>query len=310
MNSEIRIMSSASINVESNNENGSDVILVNSSNSNIDSFTTLPLDFDSSNSSIGTMESMNDVIKMESSIPMLTDIAEETVYETELFDETLKLDGNLIESKFLDENSCTEEDSDVSNILIDTCVLETQENIGDNESSQDSVNDTCTEGKEITSELTVNDVDSTENKFTISDNNGEIFVPVSYSSSSTSEMTNVITVSNKSDVNNLITVANNTSEVSNLITISNNTNLISGVLENASIKDVPADNVGDVNFEIISKSVPNVVQVNSLNNKKVTTFKPIAIHNATKFVPISIAPANLNKRPAAVSVGQQGSNVS
>lgn len=309
MNSEIR-MSSASMNVESNNENGSDVILVNSSNSNMDSFTTLPLDFDSSNSSIGTIESMNDVMKMESSIPMLTDIAEETVYETELFDETLKLDGNLIESKFLDENSCTEEDSDVSNILIDTCVLETQENIVDNESSQDSVNDTCTGRKENNSELTVNDVDTTENKFTITDNNGEIFVPVSYSSSSTSEMTNVITVSNKCEVNNLITVANNTSEVSNLNSISNNTNLVSGVLENASIKDVPSDNVGDVNFEIISKNVPNVVQVNSLNNKKLTTFKPIAIHNATKFVPISIAPTNLNKRPAAVSVGQQGSNVS
>lgn len=291
------------MNVESNEDDVSDIILMNSSDANIDTFTTLPLDFDSSNSSIGTMESItiesmtmdsiDDPTKIDaSSLPLLTDIAEETVYETKLFDETLKLEESSLEAGFSDTNAL-EEQHDISNILMDTSVLETNENATDGHVFQDSLNDIHMKNELVEEELLINDVnDGDTNNSSAAGNKNDLFLPVSFA-------------------------AESTSEVSSLITVSNNTNLVSGILENAALNNVPSDSLSNINVDLLPNSLKNnvytnlsnVIQVNSVNNKKLPTYKPIAIQSTPKFIPITIGP-NPAKRSANMSVGPPGSNVS
>lgn len=273
-------MSTISMDVVPNAENVTSLILMNPSDVEMDTFTTLPIDFESSNSSMGTLVSVDESLK-DDSIPLLTDIAEETVYDTEeFFDETLKIDEKCDPCEFTSERHIiTSNVDDISSVLIDSSIVECEDSV-----KSDDV------------EIGISgDINFKEDSICIQDdkNIGSSFIPAN----------NGVFMSTKASPS--------ISEVSNLITISNNTNLASGILEIAQ-----DDSTSDGRVEIVSgnncgvfANNPNVIQINSINNPKLSTLKPITLQSTSKFVPISIAP-NPSKRPANVSIGQPPSNVS
>lgn len=272
-------MSTISMNVVPSTDNVTSLILMNPSDVEMDTFTTLPIDFESSNSSLGTLVSVDESLK-DDSIPMLTDIAEETVYGTEeFFDETMKMDEKSDSCEFSSEQHIiTSSVDDISSVLIDTSVVECEDTVRADDVRIDISGDIDFKGDSICVED-----DKIINSTFIPANNG-VFMSSTASPS--------------------------ISEVSNLITISNNTHLASGILEIAQ-----DDSMSDGRVEIVSgnsgsvfASIPNVIQMNPVSNPKLSTFKPITLQSTSKFVPISIAP-NPAKRPANISIGQPSSNV-
>lgn len=293
MNSNVELNS---LPINESNNNISSMLLMNTSETSIDTCNTLPVDFDSSNSSVDTEDCLKQPIKLETSLPMLTDIAEETVYETEFFEETFKQEktsmNDYIEKKELMIQS---DGHDISNILIDTTISESAEQISKDEVDRNSANviNTCRTYINDGSKNEINANDSVQ-QINTSVSNNEIFITSASAVASTSE-------------------------ISNLISISNNTNFASGLLENVSLSNNSVDNNSNMNIDTVSNNVKshvytnisNVIHVNSINNnQKISTLKSIAIQSTPKFVPISIAPANPIKRPANISVGQPATNVS
>lgn len=272
-------MSTISMDVVPSTDNVTSLILMNPSDVEMDTFTTLPIDFESSNSSLGTLVSVDESLK-DDSIPLLTDIAEETVYGTEeFFDDTIKIEEKSDSCEFSGEQHIiTSSVDDISSVLMDTSVVECEDTV-----RADDVNIEISGDIDFKGDTICVEDDKIINSSFIPANNG-VFM-----SSTTSP---------------------SISDVSNLITISNNTHLASGILEIAQ-----DDSTSDGRVEIVSgnnnsvfASIPNVIQMNTVNNPKLSTFKPITLQSTSKFVPISIAP-NSAKRPANISIGQPASNV-
>ncbi len=289
----MEIDSNMSVSVESNSDNVSDIIIMDSSDTNLDNYTSLPVDFESSDSSLETMESMDDTIRVESNLPVFTDVAEETVYETEeLFDDALR---------FPDKP----EKDDSENLIID-------------QHAENSLSDILVDntGSESSTIIDISDVNHKSNDASVEselpatgDQPAEVIASIS---------TSIADAVNKSFLVTSALPAPSTSEISNLITISKNTNLASGVLEKVAVNNVSAENsipnIGVVPGSMSSTAyagISNVIQVNSIgNNKNISNLKPFTIQNTRKLLPISIAPTNTIKRPASISIGQPTSNVS
>lgn len=279
---------------------------MNSSDGNMETFTTIPLDFDSSNSSMETVESVEETdVTLEGGIPMLTDIAEETVYETEFFDENGKPidkfevtssedEKKLMEEKYTELMAC-----DISNVPIEinSCDMKEDDKLMEITESQTNKNDSDSDNADVTSKTYIEDVNCNENS------------NISCSNSINSDENIFMT-----------TLTPPVTEVSEFISLSEkNGNGVSNLIENVTMDNsFASDSNSNINIiGIVPSSAQNtmstvssMITVNSLTNKKISTFKPIAVQSATtKFVPISIAPANAVKRPANISVGQS-SNVS
>ena len=267
-------MSTISMTVVPSTENVSSLILMNPSDVEMDSFTTLPIDFESSNSSMGTMASVDESLK-DDSIPMLTDIAEETVYDTEFFEETLKEEKSDSPEFHGDNHILSSGVEDIPGVLIDTPIMECEDTVKSN-----------------AIKIEDSDIDFHTESICVDKNSDLAFVPTN----------NGILVSTAAPSPSI-------SEVSNSIKISKNTNLAAGILEISQ-----DDSASDSRVEIVSgsstvlTSMPNVIQMGSANNSKLSTYKPFTLQSNAKFVPISIAP-NPAKRPANISIEQASSNV-
>lgn len=286
LNSDIEV-SSAPLNVEST-DGISDLILLNAEDTNIDSFTELPIDFDTSNSSMETVESIEDGINVESSIPMLTDIAEETIYETDFFEENLKCD-----SEHSNLNSRLDGCTDISDIPIDiNSILKPEESIEEISESQLNELNKSTENSDESDSKSNSEVPNNDDNCDDSNTADEhIFVTLS---------------SDNGTGTNTVSLADMRSEMK----------IVPNLIENITIESTPTGDSGSVNVvEVVPSSsknniiTSNLINVNSITAPKMSTFKPIAVQNTSKFVPISIAP-NSMKRPASISIGQPSTNVS
>lgn len=305
MNSDVKF-SVVQLNADSNGDEVTDIILLNSDDANMDTFSEIPLEFDSSNSSIGTLGCGDDSRGVETELPILTDIAEETIYETEFFDETLKLEDSVINHG---KDSLVEESNDISNILMETVSSESNENSVEN--------DIYNQSKHVDSPLKNEHDDFLDSEIleTVAESDCSDFI-ARIEEENRNDLTNKLT---DMLVEKLTPLSDSPGdEVSSLITVSNNTNLVSGMLENATLKNLsaPVDKTNNTNVEFLTGSkstvytnLSNVIQINAINNK-ISTLQPITVQSAHKLVPISIAPANLIRRPASVSVKACGQNVS
>lgn len=291
--------------VNSTSNDVSDMILMPSEDSNMDTFSSLPIDFDSSNSSLGTIE-----LKNESAIPMLTDIAEETVYETdEFFDETIKVHEDCDRNEYFEEKCVVttgaQNKSDLSNIFlespqsIDASARLDGDDI-DHESNTveekflENVETYCSE--DSNSNVTIEDGDYDSNADTIL---------------ISSEMRGG---KDSGDVSSLISAplddagAVSSSEVSNLITISKNTNLASELLDNMTLDNVSCDGGS---MTIVSNETNSNLAISGSSISPGMKFKKISSPKVIKtptYVPITIASQSI-KRSADTSVGQPSSNV-
>jgi hypothetical protein len=318
MNSNLKI-SVAPSDVDSSSEEVTDIILLNSDDANMTTFSEIPLEFESSNSSISTADSTDDTTKIEAPLPMLTDVAEETIYETEFFEESLQLEDSILKES---RNSLVQEHNDISNILMETIVPESNEYPVENDIYAESTEidilakemeeeeEEETKGAEedddadfLDSEI-LETVD--ENEIADFDANGKIEANL---------------ISNDNGDGILIAApvsASNPSanDLSNLITVSNNTNLVSNLLGNATLDNLTAvaEETNNIEFLANPKStvytnLSNVFQINAIGNK-ISTLQPITVQSAPKLVPISIAPANAIKRSTAIPIGPASPNVS
>lgn len=275
-------ISSAPLNVEGS-DGISDLIMINADDTNMDTFTTLPIEFDSSNSSIETMESIEETIHVESNPPMLTDIAEETIYETEFFEESIK--SELEKSDHMKSKLQVDDISDIQMEV--NSILKPEESI--EELSEDHL-----------SEFEKN----TENLSQLDSKSGTFYNP--------NDLMNCDDNSNTTDEHIYMTLtSNNSTETSNTISSANNKNepkIVSNLIENITIKN-SSRGIVEVLPGGSKNNTSSLINLNSTTNKKLSALKPIAVQNTSKFVPISIAP-NPMKRPATISIGQANTNVS
>ncbi|XP_065218315.1 protein lin-54 homolog [Planococcus citri] len=275
-------ISSAPLNVDST-DGLSDLIMINSGDPNLDTFSALPIEFETSDSSIGTIESVEETINIESNIPMLTDIAEETIYETEFFDENVRS-----ESDNCDTSSKTQQ-IDIGDIPIEVI------------RSDDSI-------EEITDLTQLNDFskcsgtsDESDSKNTFMLRNEE---SICDDSSSVNEEHIYVTLSSD----------NTTIETTNTITLADtkDTSKSTYVMENVTLHNnsTVADSTSDTVEVVVGNSKPNNTSIFNISPvvRKVPTLAPLSVQNTSKLVPINIAPNSL-KRPAAISIGQPSPNL-
>lgn len=276
-------ISSGPLNIE-NAESISDLILMNSNDANLDTFTTLPIDFDTSDSSVETIESVEETINVESNIPMLTDIAEETIYETEFFDENVRSEPDKCQT------SSKLRQTDICNIPIDVIksddsVIEINDETQLNELSKSSSGMSDESDSKSTFVLHNEEISCDGSS---SNNEEHIYVTLS-SDNCTTETTNTVTFADAKDT-------------------SKSTNLIENItIDNLTSVDSTSDTVEVVLGNSKPNNTSNLFNVNS-GMRKVPTLAPLSVQNTSKFVPINIAPNSL-KRPAAISIGQPSPNV-